>query len=71
MVIAGSLINIAVSWLFGIGFNMGVVGICIGYGADILYLKYRRYVRLEAPCSYPQLSSIREKRDLICIMGKM
>lgn len=37
MVIAGSLINIAVSWLFGIGFNMGVVGICIGYGADLLY----------------------------------
>ena len=37
MVIAGSLINITVSWLFGIGLNMGVVGICIGYGADLLY----------------------------------
>ena len=58
MVIAGSLINIAVSWLFGIGLNMGVVGICIGYGADLLYrsivgmLVWKRHV---ATHNYPVL----------------
>ncbi len=35
MVILGSLINIGVSWLFGIKAGLGLPGIWIGYGADL------------------------------------
>lgn len=37
MVILGSLINIGVSWLFGIKTDLGLPGIWIGYGADLAF----------------------------------
>ncbi len=37
MIIVGSILNILVSWLFGIYLNFGVAGICVGYCADLGY----------------------------------
>lgn len=51
MVIVGSLLNIAVSWLFGIKLGLGLPGIWIGYGADLAFrgcvgfLVWRNHVR--------------------------
>lgn len=37
MVIAGSLLNIGISWLFGIRLGLGLPGIWIGYAADLAF----------------------------------
>ena len=56
MVILGSLINIGVSWLFGIKAGLGLPGIWIGYGADLAFrgiwglLLWRKHTRRH---SYP------------------
>ena len=56
MVIAGSLLNIGVSWLFGIRLSLGLPGIWIGYAADLAfrsvlgYLLWKKHVRNH---SYP------------------
>ena len=56
MVIAGSLVNIAVSWLFGIKAGLGLPGIWVGYGADLAfrsalgYALWKKHVRKH---SYP------------------
>ena len=56
MVIAGSLINIGASWLFGIRLGLGLPGIWIGYAADLAfrsllsYLIWKKHVKNH---SYP------------------
>ena len=56
MVILGSLINIGVSWLFGIKAGLGLPGIWIGYWADLAFrgiwglLLWRKHTRRH---SYP------------------
>lgn len=56
MVIAGSLLNIGVSWLFGIKAGLGLPGIWIGYGADLVfrsivgYILWKKHIRNH---SYP------------------
>ena len=56
MVIAGSVLNVGVSWFFGIRLGMGLVGIWIGYGVDLAFRGilglgiWRKHVRMH---SYP------------------
>lgn len=51
MVIAGSVLNVGVSWLLGIQMGFGLPGIWIGYGIDLAFrgglgmLVWRRHVR--------------------------
>ena len=56
MVIAGSVLNVGVSWLFGFALGMGLGGIWIGYGVDLAFRGilglgiWRKHARLH---SYP------------------
>lgn len=56
MVIAGSVLNVGISWLFGITLGMGLSGIWIGYGVDLAFRGFlglgiwRKHVRQH---SYP------------------
>ena len=56
MVIAGSVLNVGISWLLGIGLGLGLPGIWAGYGVDLAFRGllgiwiWRRHVKLH---SYP------------------
>lgn len=56
MVIAGSVLNVGVSWFFGVFLGMGLAGIWIGYGVDLAFRGalgfgiWRKHVRQH---SYP------------------